>query len=371
VIPFVDLRLQYQAHQEELEAALLGVVTDGAFILGSAVGQFEDEFAAYCEAGHCVGVASGTAALALGFTALEIGPGDEVIAPANTFFATVVPLLQLGARVVLVDCDERGLIDVDAVGEAIGERTKAVVAVHLYGHPADLEPLLHLCDAHNVALVEDACQAHGARYRGRRAGSFGAFAAFSFYPSKNLGAYGDGGAVTTNDPELARRVRLLRNLGEETKYHHVVVAGNERLDTLHAAVLRVKLRHLDEWNDDRRRAAAHYAQALADTSVELPTTAVDIEHVWHLFPILYPQRDELRGALSERGIGVGIHYPLPLHLQPSLSHLGYGEGSFPNTERRAREQLSLPMFAEITTEQVEQVADAVREYLGARAASTI
>jgi dTDP-4-amino-4,6-dideoxygalactose transaminase len=365
VIPLVDLRAQYEAHRDELDAAILAAVGDGSFVLGDSVRSFEEEFASYCGVDECVGVASGTAALAIGFAALGIGPGDEVVAPANTFVASVVPAVQLGARVVLVDCDEQGLVDAAAVATAITQRTKAVVAVHLYGHPADADALAGVCEDAGVALVEDACQAHGARHRGRRVGGLGRFAAFSFYPSKNLGAYGDGGAITTNDGDLAARARLLRNLGEDTKYRHVAVAGNERLDELQAAVLRVKLRHLDDWNAQRRRAADDYARALADVPVELPCVAPDVEHVWHLFPVLHGQRDELRAGLAERGIGTGVHYPLPLHLQPALAELGYAEGDFPNAERRAREQLSLPMYAELHTEHVEDVASAVRELVGA------
>jgi dTDP-4-amino-4,6-dideoxygalactose transaminase len=371
VIPFVDLQAQYRRHQEELDAALLNAVREGSYILGPAVGRFEAEFAAYCGAAECIGVSSGTAALELGFEALGIGPGDEVIAPASTFLASVVPAVRLGATVVLVDCDDHGLIDVDQAAGAVTPQTKALLAVHLYGHPADLGPLERLCDDHGIALVEDACQAHGARYRGRRAGSFGRFAAFSFYPSKNLGAYGDAGAVTTDDARLAEQIRLLRNLGEETKYRHVVAAGNARLDSIQAAVLTAKLPHLDTWNAQRRRAAGEYLLALGDSGVELPGDADDVEHVWHLFAVCHPEREALRESLTAAGIGTGIHYPLPVHLQPALTSLGYEQGRFPVAERRAREQLSLPMYPELTSSQIEQVASAVRGFTRAGATPAV
>ncbi|MFL5946346.1 MAG: DegT/DnrJ/EryC1/StrS family aminotransferase [Gaiellaceae bacterium] len=348
--------------QDELERALLDAAARGDYILGDDVARFEEEFASYVGARTCVGVNSGTAAIQLGLEALGIGPGDEVIAPASTFVASVSPAVKLGATIVLVDCDETtGLIDVDAAASAVTERTRALVAVHLYGQPANLRPLGELCDARGIALVEDACQAHGARYEGRRVGTFGRFAAFSFYPSKNLGALGDGGAVTTDDEELAARIRLLARLGEETKGVHVVAGWNERLDTLQAAALRVKLRHLDSWNERRREVAAWYTEMLA--GVALPTVAPWAEHVWHLYVVRSGRRDELRAALAEREIGTGVHYPLPLHLQPALrDRLGYREAAFPGAEARARTQLSLPMYPELERAQVEQVVAAVADF---------
>ena len=361
MIPFVDLRAQYASLKEELDAALLAVAADGGYILGDDVPRFEEQFAAFVGARNCVGLNSGTAALHLGLEALGVGAGDEVVAPANTFVSSVLPALKLGAAVVLVDCDERtGLIDVEAAADAITGRTRALVAVHLYGQPADLDPLVELCDAHGVALVEDACQAHGAAYRGKRVGAFGRFAAFSFYPSKNLGALGDAGALTTGDDALAERVRLLSRLGEETKGVHVAEGWNERLDSLQAAVLRKKLPHLEAWNRQRRRAAEWYGQLL--DGVELPVEAAWAGHVWHLYVVRSPRRDDLRAALAEKGIGTGIHYPLPLHLQPALRGLGYREGAFPAAEARAAEQLSLPMFPELERVQVEEVAAAVASF---------
>ena len=366
-IAFVDLGRQYRSIKEEVDAALLGAVESTQYILGEEVGRFESEFAAYCEAKHCVGVSSGTSALLLAFEALDIGPGDEVIAPANTFIASILPVLKLGARPVLVDCDEQtATIDVAQAAEAVTPRTKAIVAVHLYGQPADLDPLARLCDENGIALVEDACQAHGARYRGRRVGGIGRIAAFSFYPAKNLGAVGDAGAITTNDDELAEEIRLRRDLGQRKKYEHVLAGGNERLDTVHAAVLRVKLRHLDAWNERRRAHAGAYEEVLADTGLQLPETADWAEHVWHLYVVRTPAREELRAAFTDAGIGTGLHYPLPLHMQPALTDLGYSEGDFPVTEAWARELLSLPMFAELERAEIEQVAE-VAARVGARA----
>jgi dTDP-4-amino-4,6-dideoxygalactose transaminase len=266
-------------------------------------------------------------------------------------------VLKLGATPVLVDCDgDLATIDVNAVSAAVGPRTKAVLAVHLYGHPADLDPLRRICEHQSLALVEDACQAHGARYKGRRVGALGTIAAFSFYPSKNLGAYGDGGAVTTNDPQLAERVRVLRNLGQADHYTHVAEGSNERLDTIQAAVLRVKLKHLDLWNALRRRHAAAYGHALRGTAVRTMNSANWAEHVWHLYPVRTLRRDRLRTALAAAGIATGIHYPIPLHEQPVLARLGYRRGAFPMTERWADEMLSLPMFAELAPHQIERVA---------------
>jgi dTDP-4-amino-4,6-dideoxygalactose transaminase len=363
-VPFVDLGRQYASIKDEVDAALLEAVGSMQYILGEEVARFEREFAEYCEAAECVGVASGTAAIQLALEALEIGPEDEVIAPANTFIASILPVLRLGARPVLVDCDPRtATIDAEHAAAAITPRTKALVAVHLYGHPADLDALGRLCDAHGIALVEDACQAHGARLRGRRVGGLGRVAAFSFYPAKNLGAYGDGGAVTTNDPELAQRVRLLRDLGQRAKYDFAVQGVNERLDTIHAAVLRVKLRRLDEWNELRRAHAAAYAEALDGAGLELPEPAPWAEPVWHLYVVRLRNgsRDALREALAERGIATSLHYPRPLHLEPVLASLGYGPGDFPVSERWCERLLSLPMFPELEAAEISYVARAIAE----------
>ena len=367
MLRLVDLRRQYLSIKEEIDAALLEAVASGRYILGEEVARFEEEFAAYCGSGDCIGVASGTAAIGLALEAVGVGEGDEVIVPANTFIAGVLPVLRLGARPVLVDCDDAtATLDAEKVAGAIGSRTKAILAVHLYGQSADVDPLLELCRTHDLALVEDACQAHGARYKSRRVGSLGRVSAFSFYPSKNLGAYGDGGAVTTDDDEVAQRIRLLRDLGRSEKYTHVVAGWNDRLDTIQAAVLRVKLRHLDRWNALRRRHAASYDAALASLDVRTPGTAPWVEHVWHLYVIRSERRDELRSALAAEGVETGLHYPVPLHLQPALAHLGYARGDFPVTEAWAEELLSLPMFPELEPSEIERVTSVLAAVYGGR-----
>jgi dTDP-4-amino-4,6-dideoxygalactose transaminase len=357
-IRFVDLGRQYASIKAEIDEALLDAVAATDYILGENVRRFEEEWAAYVGAEHCIGVGSGTAALELVYEALGLGAGDEVIAPANTFIATVLPLLRRGARPVLVDCDEYGQIDVERAAAAVTARTRAVVGVDLFGHPCDLVGLEALCAEHGLALVEDAAQAHGAESHGRRCGSFGHAAAFSFYPAKNLGAYGDAGAVVTDDETLAGRLRLLRDLGQRRKYEHVVAGANERLDTVQAAVLRVKLRHLDRWNDLRRAHAARYTELLA-SSVRTPAVAPEALPVWHLYVVRVPNRDDVRAALDAAGIESGLHYPLPLHLQPTLAELGYARGDFPAAEEWAETALSLPMFPELEPDEVERVASVV------------
>jgi dTDP-4-amino-4,6-dideoxygalactose transaminase len=359
-IPLVDLDRQYRSIKGEIDAALLKAVASTDYILGEELRRFEEEFAAYCGTRHCVGVGSGTAAVQLALEALDVGEGDEVIVPANTFIASVLPVLRLGAVPVLVDCsDDTATLDVDCVAAAVTPRTRAIVAVHLYGQPADVDPLLELCRANDLALVEDACQAHGARYKGRRTGGLGRVAAFSFYPGKNLGAYGDAGALTTDDDGIAERVRLLRDLGQSRKYLHTVQGWNERLDTIQAAVLRVKLAHLDRWNDLRRANAEAYGAALAGRGLRLPETAPWAEHVFHLYVVRSPERESLRAELSARGIATGMHYPIPLARQPALEQLGLEPERFPVTERWAEELLSLPMFPELRQDEIESVAEAL------------
>jgi dTDP-4-amino-4,6-dideoxygalactose transaminase len=361
-LPIVDLGRQYRSIKGEIDAALLDAAGSTQYILGDEVKLFEDEFAAYCGARHCIGVASGTAALLLAFEGLGISQDDEVIVPANTFIASALPVLRLGATPVFVDCDETSAtVDVEGVAAAIGPRTKAVLAVHLYGQPADVDPLLELCAKHGLALVEDACQAHGARYKGRRAGSLGTVAAFSFYPAKNLGALGDGGAVTTSDEELAGRVRQLSDVGRTEKYLHVIPGWNERLDTIQAAVLRVKLRHLDRWNALRREHAASYERVLGSSSLLLPETAPWAEHVWHLYVVRTARREVVRAALAARGIETGLHYPLPLPYQPALERLGHVSGEFPVTERWSSELLTLPMFPELEPDEIELIGDVIAD----------
>jgi dTDP-4-amino-4,6-dideoxygalactose transaminase len=359
-IPFVDLERQYLSIKGEVDAALIATAASTQYVLGEEVRRFEDEFAAYCGARYCVGVGSGTAALQLAFEALEISHGDEVIVPANTFIGSVLPVLRLNATPVLVDCDRStATVDIEQVAAAIGPRTKAVVAVHLYGQPTDMDPLRDLCESQGLALVEDACQAHGARYKGRRTGALGTVAAFSFYPAKNLGALGDGGAVTTDDEELAKRVRLLGDFGRTEKYVHVSEGWNERLDTIQAAVLRVKLRHLDRWNELRGRHATAYERVLAPSSLDLPQPAPWAQHVWHLYVVRSTERDAIRAALGAHGIETGLHYPLPLPFQPALERLGHVRGEFPETERWADELLSLPMFPELGPEEIAVVGEVI------------
>lgn len=360
-IPLVDLRAQHDAIWQEVEPAWKRVLDRTAFVLGAEVAQFEEEFAAFSDVGYCVGVANGTDALELALRAVGVVAGDEVIVPANTFIASALAVVRAGARPVLVDVEPATqLIDISQVKEALTDRTKAIMPVHLFGQVAAMGPLVDLAARHGVLIVEDAAQAQGAKQDGRCSGGFGAIAATSFYPGKNLGAYGDAGAVMTNDPALAQRVRALRNYGSEVKYHHPEIGFNSRLDTLQAVVLSAKLRRLSTWNDQRRHAAARYDHLFgALNEVERPVTAGGNEHVWHLYVVRLADRNLVLQELQDAGIGVGIHYPVPIHLQKSFSYLGYEEGTFPHTERAAAEILSLPMFAEITLEQQERVAEAL------------
>mgnify|MGYP000928892363 CR=1 FL=1 len=366
-IPFVDLQTQYQGLQPEVDAAVLAVMQRGDFILGGAVTEFEKAFAAYCGAKHCVGVDSGYSALELIIRAYDIGPGDEVITAANTFIATTLGISNAGATPVLVDCDpETYNIDVNKIEAAITPHTKAIMPVHLYGQPADMDAICAIARKHNLYVFEDAAQASGARYKGRMAGSLGDAAAFSFYPGKNLGAYGDGGAVTTNDADIAEKIRLLRNIGQKVKYFHEVKGYNSRLDTMQAAVLGVKLPHLDDWNASRRRAAATYADLLADLPLVTPTTVDYAEHIFHLYVIRVSDREALMEYLKKAGVATGLHYPIPIHLQPAYAELGYKPGDFPITEAYAETIVSLPIFPELDDEKVAYVANAIHEYMAAR-----
>lgn len=364
-VPFVDLKAQYQSIENEINKSIAGVLSASDFILGDEVARFEEDFAKLCDVKYAVGVDSGTSALELALRAYDIGPGDEVITAANTFIATTLAISFVGAKPVLADADPMThTVDIACVRDAITPRTKAIIPVHLYGHPADMDPLMALAREHNLVVIEDACQAHGARYKGRRVGSIGDAAAFSFYPAKNLGAYGDGGAVVTNDPKIDEKLRLLRNYGSREKYVHEMKGFNRRLDTLQAAVLHTKLKYLDQWNAARRAHAARYYELLADSNVVPPQAAAWAEPVWHLYVIRSKQRDALRKHLSERGIATGIHYPIPIHEQEAYRELGYKHGQFPVTEQEADEILSLPMYAELTDAQIELVADAIKEFKG-------
>jgi dTDP-4-amino-4,6-dideoxygalactose transaminase len=362
-VPFVDLAAQYADIAAEVHEAVNGVLRKTDFILGQDVRAFEEEFAAYCGAARAVGVDSGTSAIELALRACGIGAGDEVLIPANTFIATALAVSYTGATPVLLDVDpDTYTIDAGRIRTAIGKRTRAIVPVHLYGHPADMDPILEIARRSGLVVVEDACQAHGAEYKGRRVGSFGDAAAFSFYPGKNLGAYGDAGMVVTNEPQIADALELLRNYGQREKYLHVSRGFNRRLDSVQAAVLRVKLRRLDAWNTARAEHARTYRCLLADSAAQLPAQAGYASPVWHLFVIRSRNRNLLRQHLSSHGIGSGIHYPLPIHLQPAYRDLGYQRGDFPITESRSEEILSLPMYAELSKAAIEYVASTVRAF---------
>jgi dTDP-4-amino-4,6-dideoxygalactose transaminase len=344
--------------------AIGGVLDRGDFILGDEVDRFEQEFAAYCGVRHAVGVDSGFSALELALRAAGIGPGDEVITQANTFIATVSAVLAVGAHPVLTDCDPQGAIDPGAVAQAITPRTKAIIPVHLFGRIADMEAILSIAARARLMVIEDSCQAHGAVLGGQRAGSFGFAAAFSFYPGKNLGAFGDGGMLVTDSAEIADAVRVLRHYGQKVKYEHLTTPLNRRLDTIQAAVLRVKLPHLDEWTRRRQSLAGAYRHLLEDAPLVLPEADEAGRHVYHLFVIRVAQRDALRAALAADGIETGIHYPIALPRQPALRHLGYVPSAFPNTEALAARMVSLPMYPELPLEDVEWVAAAIRRHLG-------
>lgn len=366
MIPLVDLRIQYETLRRPIDAAIAEVCASGAFILGPQVAEFETRFAAFCGVKEAVGVANGTDALRLVCEALAIGPGDEVLVPANTFVATAVAVHQAGATPVPVDVDPRTyLINLEDAARCVTPKTRAILPVHLYGRALDMAAVLAFAQAHGVLLIEDACQAHGAQWNGRRAGAFGAAGCFSFYPAKNLGGFGDGGLVVTNDAMLAEKLRLMRNYGSVRKYEHELVAGNCRLDTIQAAVLNVKLPHLDTWNAARFRAACRYAERLADIpGLVLPEfdQKRPEAHVFHLFVIQSERRDDLIGYLGKRDIQTGIHYPVPIHRHRAFAHLGYGPGSFPVTEGLAARIVSLPLYPEITEKDIDAVADAIREF---------
>jgi dTDP-4-amino-4,6-dideoxygalactose transaminase len=364
IVPFVDLVAQYQSIAEEIDRAFHEVTASAEYILGARVQAFEEEFAQFVGAEHAVGVGNGLDALRLGLLALEIGPGDEVIVPANTYIATALAVSEVGADVVLADCDpETYNVDPDAVAAAVTSRTRALLPVHFTGQAAEMGPLLDLAASNGLAVVEDAAQAHGTLYEGRPCGSLGNLACFSFYPGKNLGAYGDAGMVTTNDASVAERTRRLRNYGERAKYDHVVKGVNSRLDGLQAAFLSVKLAHLPAWNEARLDHADEYAAELAGVGdLVLQKRAPDSTHVYHLFVVETPERDALREHLTDRGIQTGIHYPIPIHLQEAYRDLGLGPGAFAQAERLARQSLSLPMYPELTSAQIGTVTAAVREF---------
>jgi dTDP-4-amino-4,6-dideoxygalactose transaminase len=365
VIPLVDLRAQYQSIKPDIDAAVLGVLERGQFVLGEEVASFEAEFAAYCQTRYALGVNNGTSALHLALLAAGVGPGDEVITVPFTFVATVAAIEYAGARPVFVDIDPTSLtMDPRRVEAAITPRTRALLPVHLHGQAADMDPLLAIARRHGLVVIEDAAQAHGAEYKGRRVGSIGDLGCFSFYPGKNLGAYGEGGAITTNNPDYAQQVRLLRDWGSERRYQHQIRGFNCRLEALQGAILRVKLRKIEAWTILRRRHAACYSELLTNEPLQLPTEMPYGRHVYHVYSIRTRERPAYQHALEEAGIQSGIHYPIPVHLQPAYADLGHSRGCFPHAERAADEVLSLPLYPELSDEQLDRVADALRVACG-------
>jgi dTDP-4-amino-4,6-dideoxygalactose transaminase len=362
-IPLVDLRAQYRTIREEVLSEVEQTFEGMQLILGPKLSAFETAFASFCGARHAIGVKNGTDALHVAIRACGIGPGDEVITVGNTFVATAVAVELAGATPVLVDPDPSiGNLDPSKVEAAITPRTRALLPVHLYGHPADMDPLVDIAQRHHLRVIEDACQAHGAEYRGRRAGTLGDIACFSFYPGKNLGAYGEGGAVVTDDDELAERMRLIRNVGSREKYHHTTFGFNARLDELQAAILQVKLGHLDDWNERRRALAEQYTAELRDLPLETPIVADWATPVFHLYQVRTNRRDALLEWLKERGIGAQIHYPIPIHLQEGFRHLAPKDWDLPVAERWARETVSLPIYPELSADDQAYVIAAVRAF---------
>jgi dTDP-4-amino-4,6-dideoxygalactose transaminase len=363
-IPFADLKANYTSIKSEIDEAVHRTLESGWFILGREVQAFESEFATYCGTKHCIGVGNGLEALHLILRGHGIGAGDEVILPANTYIATALAVSYAGATPVLVDANEQTYnIDVTKIERAITPRTRAIMPVHLYGQPADMHPICALAQTYNLKVVEDNAQAHGATYKRKRTGGLGDAAGVSFYPSKNLGAYGDGGAVLTNDDELAERIRKIRNYGQRTRYYNDYKGFNSRLDEIQAAILRVKLKHLDSWTERRRAKASKYMEYLSSVpSLVLPKTLDETWPVYHLFVIRHRQRDALQAHLEKNGVGTLIHYPLPLYLQKAYADLNIGRGTFPVTERLATEVLSLPLYPEMSDEVVRRVASYVKEY---------
>lgn len=361
MIPFVDLKAQYLGIKPEIDAAILRVLESGEFVLGIEVAAFEEEFAAYCGSKFGVGVNSGTSALHLALLAAGIDRGDEVITTPFTFVATVAAIRYVGARPVFVDIDPRTCnIDPSKIEGAVTEKTKAIMPVHLYGQPCDMDPILDIARRYRLIVIEDAAQAHGAEYKGQRSGSMGDLACFSFYPGKNLGAYGEGGMVVTSNPEYARTIRILRDWGAEKKYHHVLRGYNYRLEGIQGAVLRVKLKYLEAWTAARRAHAALYSKLLGDSAVTIPEVTADTRHVYHIYAVMSPHRDEIRRELASRDIQSGIHYPFPIYKLGAHADLGYQHGACSNAERAAAQQLSLPMYPELTSAQCEQVASTIR-----------
>lgn len=360
-IPLVDLVKQYNSIKEEIDRKIFEVIESSKFILGPEVESFEKEFADYCNVKHAAGVGSGNDALLLTLQAMNIGNGNKVITVPNTFVSTADSILRCGAKPVFVDINpETYNIDTEKIEEKITDKTKAILIVHLYGQTADMDVIKEIADKHSLSIIEDACQAHGAEYKGKKAGSIGDAACFSFYPSKILGAYGDGGAVVSNNPELIDKIMKFRNYGGKEKYVHEFVGSNSRLDAIQAAVLRIKLKYLDKWIEMRRRNAEKYMELLKGSAVSLPKEMENAKHAYYLFVVRHAKRDELKNFLEKSGIGTGIHYPIPVHLQPSYVNLGFK--GFPVTEKYAKEILSLPMFPELTDEEIKYIAEKIMEF---------
>jgi dTDP-4-amino-4,6-dideoxygalactose transaminase len=371
-VPYLDLKAQYQSIKPEIDAAIAKVLDSCQFVLGSEVSGFEQEFADYCGTAQCIALNSGTSALHLALLAAGVGAGDEVITVPFTFVASVAAVTYSGARPVLVDIDPRTFtMDPAAIEAAITPRTKAILPVHLYGQPADMDPIMDVARRHGLVVIEDAAQAHGAKYKGRPVGSIGDMACFSFYPGKNLGAYGEGGAVTTSNAEYAGTIRMLRDWGQDRKYHHVLRGFNYRMEGFQGAILRVKLRHLERWTEARRAVVSRYHELLANSGVERPTEMPWARHVYHVYTLRTEDRDGLQASLQAEGIQTGIHYPVPVHLQPAYADLGYGPGAFPHSEEAAKQVLSLPLYPELSSEEIAEVAGAVTRAVANRTQTAV
>ena len=363
MIPFMDLKAQYLSIKPEIDAAVINVFESTQFVLGSAVAAFEKQFASYARTEHALGVNSGTSALHLALLAAGIGNGDEVITTPFTFVATVSAIDYSGARARFVDIDPKSYsIDPSKIEAAITPKTKAIMPVHLHGRPADMDPIMDIARRHKLVVIEDAAQAHGAEYKGKRIGSIGDLACFSFYPGKNLGAYGEGGAVTTNNADYAKKVRMLRDWGAEKKYHHELKGFNYRMEGVQGAVLGVKMKYIEEWTESRRRHAARYDQLLAGAGYAPPVAPEHMRHVHHVYAVYHAKRDALMAHLTAKGVSTGIHYPIPVHLQPCFADLGYKAGDFPLAERASAQTLSLPMFPEMTAAQQDEVVAALKSF---------
>jgi dTDP-4-amino-4,6-dideoxygalactose transaminase len=364
-IPYLDLKAQLRPLRVEIDAAIARTLDNCSFCLGPEVAQFEKDFAAFCGAEHCVGFNSGTSALHVAMLLLGVGPGDEVMTTPFTFVATSWAISYVGARPVYVDIEDATFnLDPRQVERAITPRTKALMPVHLYGQPFNVGAIQEICRKHGLPLVEDAAQSHGAKYNGRRIGTFGDISCFSFYPGKNLGACGEGGALVTNNPAFAQRARSLREHGSTARYYHDEVGFNYRMEGMQGAVLGIKLKHLSDWTRERQRVARRYTELLAGTPLQLPQVAPLAESVWHLYVVRHPRRDQLKAHLEANGIGCALHYPVPLHQQKCYASLGYRAGDFPNAEKAGRECLSLPIFPELTEAQIQRVAAVINDFFG-------